>query len=86
MDLVNAYLSWNNINSRFNISEFSKLGWLVRGKGSTKNCARNWNFSILMVYAYKPEANLENETQNFPGLWETNGSPNPRQKIRPSFD
>ena len=40
---------------------------------------------INKCYMHKPESVLQNEIRNALGFWNTNGSPNPDQKTRPSY-
>ena len=56
------------------------------GKGIHWELCKKLKFDHTVKYHYyKPESVLENETRNSLGFLDTNRSPNPGQKIRPSY-
>ena len=55
-----------------------------RGKGSTGNCARNWNLTIRTNGKAYPRIRLTKwDAQNSLGFWDTNRQPNFVQTARP---
>ena len=55
------------------------------GRGSTENCARDWNLTIIANDTCRNQNPFRKKRRiNFLGFWDTNKSPNSNQKTSPS--
>ena len=80
------YEKLNNNNNNNNQKDYKTKHDYV-GKVIQYELCKRMNFDhTAKWYMYKPESDLESETRNSRGFWDTNGSLYPSEKIGPSVN